>query len=140
MRLCKQNNDAVQEISDVLAKHNCDTLSLELPAQITEKKHVENHVENVKSIEQEIAEILPGPEPKKDIIRHFESDFGKIEWNVDKKIITFDNGVVFTEEELLIFQKEHPSRKLTPEEWNIKTSFKGKFVEQEMELLDAKAS
>ncbi|MCL5991394.1 MAG: hypothetical protein M1419_04760 [Bacteroidetes bacterium] len=127
-------------INNILDKHNVS--SMEIVNWEPVQNPVENLMENVKSIEQEIADILPGPEPKikPETIRHFESDFGKIEWNTVKKIIIFDNGVVFTEKEILNLHQSNNGEMITPEQWNLKTSFKGKFVEPELRMLDAKAS
>jgi hypothetical protein len=102
-----------------------------------------NPIKPEKSIEEEIADILPGPVKVKvepDKIKYFTSDFGNLTWNQTQKIITFAHGVVFTEKELLILHHVHQGRKLTPEEWNLKTSFKGKFVEPEIRMFDAEAN
>ena len=104
----------VQKISDILNKHNISSMEIQ-PA---------------KSIEDEIADLLPGPVKEKvepDIIKRFTSSYGNIEWNQTKKIITFDNGVVFTEDELLAYYESNPGKEISPEAWSLKCNFNGHF-------------
>jgi hypothetical protein len=102
-----------------------------------------NPIKPEKSIEDEIADILPGPVKVKvepDKIKYFTSDFGNLTWNQTQKIITFDNGVVFTEKELLTLHQCNEGKMITTEQWNLKESFKGKFVEPVIRMFDAKTA